>query len=110
MASIKQRIADICQATGPRPAGSEAEQRAAGIIARELEATGASVSTEHFTVRPRALQALLFCSCAGYLDYFDHYHNPGDDLPAIREEGLQEACELCLQIVQQVEVAGGSAS
>ncbi len=36
-------------------------------------------------------------------NYFDHYHNPGDDMPAIREEGLEEAFRLCLQIVQQLE-------
>lgn len=67
MASIKQRIADICDVTGPRPAGSEAERQAAEIIAGELEASGATVCTEQLTVKPRALQVLLFCSCMGYL-------------------------------------------
>ncbi len=67
MAGIKQHIADICEAAGPRPAGSEAEHRGAEIIARKLRARGAEVDTEEFAVRPRALQLLLLCSCAGYL-------------------------------------------
>jgi len=36
-------------------------------------------------------------------NYLDHYHNPGDDLPAIHEEGLQQGLAVCLEAVSQVD-------
>ena len=84
MANIKQRIADICGVTGPRPAGSEAEQQAAEIITGQLEAVGAQVSTEQFSVRPQALHALLLASSVGYLAaYGAHWVSPTASLALV---------------------------
>ena len=78
VAEIKQLIAEVCAEAGPRPAGSAAEERAARFIARELEARGAQVETEAFSVKPRALQVLLLCSCVGYIAaYGSFWFSPG---------------------------------
>ena len=38
--------------------------------------------------------------------YLDHYHNPGDDVPALREEHLREALAVCEQVVAALEEEG----
>ena len=52
-------IAGICDETGPRPAGSASEEKAARLIAKKLEALGAETGVEEFFSKPRAIHSLI---------------------------------------------------
>ena len=57
--ALKKFIAGICDETGPRPAGSASEEKAARLLATKLEALGAETSLEEFSVKPRAIHSLV---------------------------------------------------
>lgn len=67
MDSAVEHIRQICEAAGPRLAGSAAEQRAAELIRDKLEALGAEVSVEPLDVQPRGFHALKIACVVCYL-------------------------------------------
>ncbi|MHA1607558.1 MAG: M28 family peptidase [Candidatus Freyarchaeota archaeon] len=67
-------VKEICSSIGPRPAGSEAEARAAELIRSRLESLCDEVVVEEFRVHPRVLQGLIvfmaFMYLAAFIVYF----------------------------------------
>ena len=80
---------------------------AVGLLERAGEAAGTPVTRRYltggmtdaasFSRKGIAAATLIRLDEA---NYFEHYHTPGDDVPAIREELLDEALEVLLESVR----------
>jgi hypothetical protein len=73
---------------------------AAGVEVRRKVLAAGLTDAASFSRKKLRASTLIRLNDAGFLD---HYHNPGDDLPAIRPENIDEALEVCLKVVEEVE-------
>ena len=66
MAELNEHVAYLSQEIGPRPAGTEEEQRAALYISEQFSAeAGLTTAMEDFQCNPDSSNAVQWCSCVG---------------------------------------------
>ncbi|MFH1437815.1 MAG: M20/M25/M40 family metallo-hydrolase [Pseudomonadota bacterium] len=96
--------------TGELMAAARHDKKAVDLAARAAEASGIKIQknflwageTDAASFSKKGLSAASFLRL-NEKNFLDCYHNPGDNVQSLREESLQEALALCLEIVRQAD-------
>lgn len=96
--------------TGELMAAARHKKTALALIDKAAESTGIEIKKKYlafgmtdaasFSRKGLTAAALLRLN---EIDFLDHYHNPGDDVPSLREKNLQETLKVCRKIVEYVD-------